>query len=196
MRRNLFGLATAASVILCLSLLVAWASSHWFLLHLYCQDWARTSYGVSCTNGRVSFSFVYSAYYETDPLGRASAERLGPSNEPPHGPDRSAWNRIGFWSQAGERDDLLDHPPPPGWHAPIWFRWVGLPTDRAVVFRAVGVPVWLPVLVTAVLPAWRFERARRVRRRLARGHCPACGYDLRASPERCPECGAVGGGGA
>ena len=32
---------------------------------------------------------------------------------------------------------------------------------------------------------------RRRRTRLARGMCPACGYDLRASPERCPECGRV-----
>jgi hypothetical protein len=45
----------------------------------------------------------------------------------------------------------------------------------------------------AVLPlAWVISSSRRRRRdRLARGLCPRCGYDLRATPEQCPECGAV-----
>ena len=33
-------------------------------------------------------------------------------------------------------------------------------------------------------------RRRRTRSRIAANRCVACGYDLRASPGRCPECGA------
>ena len=54
----------------------------------------------------------------------------------------------------------------------------------------IAFPWWLPCLAGAVLPAaWLIARQRR-RRRLALTLCPACGYDLRASPDRCPECGA------
>lgn len=59
---------------------------------------------------------------------------------------------------------------------------------------AVTIPTYMLALLTALLPtvwisiAWRQER---VRNRTKRGLCPRCGYDLRASPERYPECGAA-----
>lgn len=43
--------------------------------------------------------------------------------------------------------------------------------------------------VTMIGVAWLARRRWAVRRK--RGLCAACGYDLRATPGRCPECGAV-----
>jgi len=56
------------------------------------------------------------------------------------------------------------------------------------------VPYWILVLVTSAYPAsWIVGCTRRRvgRARVARGRCPSCGYDLRASPARCPECGRL-----
>jgi hypothetical protein len=59
--------------------------------------------------------------------------------------------------------------------------------------RNVGfcVPYWLLLAGTTVIPAtWLLHRYRH-RRRSNEGRCSACGYDLRATPDRCPECGTI-----
>ena len=54
--------------------------------------------------------------------------------------------------------------------------------ELTVPFWLVVLPFWSPLLVR-----WYFSRrARRVERL---GRCAKCGFDLRASQDRCPECG-------
>lgn len=119
-----------------------------------------------------------------------------------------SWGEL--WSQ--------HYPPPPGWHFSFWpltrdpvhidgdlsgaarnawlsfgyDRWVhsspGFTADAQVLLF----PHWFPTLVLGLLSALATRNlltlTRREHRRAA-GLCPTCGYDLRASSERCPECG-------
>ena len=102
---------------------------------------------------------------------------------------------------------------------PRGVRWPGVTVQRTVVMRwrfepgevARGVPwppsrmvfdstvwhvrveYWLPAVALGLPPAaWvdRWRRRRRAAAAAAAGRCGACGYDLRATPGRCPECGA------
>ena len=109
-----------------------------------------------------------------------------------------------------------DYPPPTGWEGTFWpfagdtrFKgdlsggtWLGFGYERdlksrpglRIDARLVTVPYWslavAPLAVVGVA-GWIGIRSVRARRRGSRGHCSACGYDLRASPGRCPECGTA-----
>jgi hypothetical protein len=68
------------------------------------------------------------------------------------------------------------------------------PTSSWVGTTFVTVPHWFLAMVPWLVPAmrWAYRRPRERRRR--RGMCVACGYDLRGTPARCPECGRAADG--
>jgi hypothetical protein len=82
-----------------------------------------------------------------------------------------------------------------GWRAApsMWITLQGRPVSMAHWY-ALAVHTSVLFALFMVIPSWWLVRtvpALRARRRSSRGLCPTCGYDCRATPERCPECGKV-----
>ena len=56
-------------------------------------------------------------------------------------------------------------------------------------FWSLRIPLFAPLLVALVLPAWWLRMYLSNVRRAQANRCQACGYGLRGTPELCPECG-------
>ena len=74
---------------------------------------------------------------------------------------------------------------------PGWMHYTGRPvcSGQTTLRPSIKVPLWVPVLIFAVAPAWPLSSPYRRRRRSKLGLCLKCGYDLRGSKDTCPECG-------
>ena len=171
-RRGLYNLAAVFSLMLCVATVVIWVASYFAT-----PQW-------SMWHGRMGQA-GFGAWRGTFWCGTSE-----PLDIPPEATDmawanarpmkKSSWGGFGY--QSGEDVSLVN---------------LAAHGTRGFVSRydhvfGVMFPAWAVVLVTGLLPAKRMPRwisALRARQRGARGLCPGCGYDLRATPERCPECG-------
>jgi hypothetical protein len=78
-----------------------------------------------------------------------------------------------------------------GWGDPpqLWgFSYVGYHATDVDWYYAVALPFWFVALMFGLLFTISVRKLRGQKRP---GLCAKCGYDLRASPERCPECGTT-----
>jgi hypothetical protein len=84
-----------------------------------------------------------------------------------------------------------DWHPFPGRDLRWGFGWarVRAVTEVSVRLDALAFPLWLPMLLLTSPAVALILAAVRRRRRRVRGCCERCGYDLRATPAGCPECG-------
>jgi hypothetical protein len=175
-KRRLFNLAAALSLMLCLAALGLWTRSHFRV-----DDISHTGrwhvHNFVSIRGRLVVQWGWS----TEDVLRTAAPRY----------------RSGgfFWDTSSAETVLGIEPTPHGW-ALGGFDCFAWSTSRknaagqaAAGERVYIVPWWFVTAVTAVGPTWWFFRIRRQARRTRLGLCGCCGYDLRASAGRCPECG-------
>jgi hypothetical protein len=85
--------------------------------------------------------------------------------------------------------------------APIWLIFAGAAllgggplTLSSQRLNLVFVGVWVIACAPSIIRYYTHAfREQRIDRRLRAGQCPRCGYSLRATRARCPECGFVPG---
>jgi hypothetical protein len=187
MKRLLFNLLAGVSLLACLSFVGVGIRSFWALDQwLYYLDQVQPPTVslermiVQSGLGGIQFQHDISAYsygVGNQPPQRTSGfgHRAYPAEYPQPPAQVGARTILGFYFGHG----ILPLPGDPGAN-----------TER---YLLIVVPIWSLIVLTAVLPVMGFIRWRRERRRarIEAGLCLTCGYDLRATPDRCPECGTV-----
>ena len=172
MLRHLFTIMFALSLVLCIATAGLWVRSHFWRDRIL--DYART----------------YTLQVESD-FGEVLL--LWDTGTHPRPKELQCWMKMVF--PAGPTTDQLQTPDKPTMleHLGIEFEYETSGDYFYSVRRMAVLPHWLFVAFFALMSLfWRIIARRFYRRHAVKlGRCPACNYDLRATPDRCPECGEM-----
>ena len=95
--------------------------------------------------------------------------------------DKSDGSAGALWHHTGRPFDLSLAGPQ--------FLGFAFPEHRTGFRQIALLPYWFPTIVALGLSILVLRKARKASS--GSGHCANCGYDLRATPDRCPECGTA-----
>ena len=175
MRRRVSAILSAFSLVLCVAATALWVRSY------YVRD--IVAIGLKGGHSHIAQSILGRLHIQSALSGKSSggfshtSDRLSPEAVW-HGGMSSyplvvRW-RLGFVFQTYTRYRMGFEQPSGGF---------------VTRHRLIIIPYWCPAAAFALAPAVWVVCWRRRRRQHRAGLCPRCGYDLRASKERCPECG-------
>jgi hypothetical protein len=183
LRRYLFNSVTALSVAVGAATLALWARSYRVETSIH-REW------LELTDGVTKFRFVHFICVDGSCIAYSRQYWVTPDRAP-HVPDdsyhvvhRGSPSKSSVPLRRSAGFSLSWDQPVPG--AASMFA-TGLFRSR---YDYVSFPMWSVVVISAIVPALAVRRALWKRRARRLGLCESCGYDLRASRMRCPECGA------
>jgi hypothetical protein len=174
LRRWLFDGIAALSLVISVAMTALWLRSFFAVESVSRIQWDATTRRIS------EVSMVWSDGRFVFYMGRVAPPALGfspPSNVGwQHSTTSQTPRDFALWQVIHQpKSYFLGANGTRGW-SEVW----------SVAFR-----IWLLAVLAALLPVlWLFGKIRQTR--LAQNVlCHYCGYDLRATPDRCPECGTV-----
>ena len=148
------------------------------ILYLSANSWVRLYVG----------GLEYNHVYSDEPI-------LNPTLKFTYGDCKEWLKREGCKNVvAWERIGVVLAPHPGGQTLSLFGVGWSLRTSEGVLMGGanidcVFIPFWMPCLLFAMFLVLSFLPLGRRRKRKRLGLCVKCGYDLRGSKERCPECG-------
>jgi hypothetical protein len=178
----MFNGIAAISLLLCVASVIFWVRGSRVLDELNygepAPDGRWRHYIVLNDNGEIEISANFLQFQGVDSktigarrgfhYGKQAATELDPWSF-----NDTLWNRLGFW------DD--------------WNNYIRGQPGRS--YTSVGmflyIPCWFVSTATAIIPTAALFMFARKRKQWRTGLCANCGYNLRATPDRCPECGMI-----